>query len=429
MLACFFFAEAAELDVISPLTTAWRLEWALVSDQVALLASVGYAGFAIGTLLSGLLGDSFGRRVPVLVGYVGVLIGSVGMWASAGPLAVGVFRGLTGLAVGIGVPASLAMIAEIGPSASRSSLVLICYAALVLGALYADLGLWFFLPDLATGDWRSLCLFSALPAAIALPIGLAELEDTPSFFSMRGDSASLERVLSKMSLKNGRPDVVWKAPQQPLLSLEQPPQTEIGFDVTALRASAVPLAACSVLDFSYNFVGFGCGYFFPLIIKELAEGAPIPPVGSLVLASLLGFPALFIAYSLVNSQLGNRQILAAAGGIEACAGCLLFSQGSYGPVLGIFLLKLTMLTFSQTVNTVKGALFPSEIRVSALSVSGTCGRVGALLAPAIIEKTRGEAGSPGEFSVFLGALVLVVSVATTLGVAFLPETKGQRLPD
>lgn len=31
-------------------------------------------------------------------------------------------------------------------------------------------------------------------------------------------------------------------------------------------------------------------------------------------------------------------------------------------------------------------LFPSKIRVSALSVSGTCGRVGALLAPAIIEE-------------------------------------------
>ena len=29
--------EAAELDVISPLTTAWRLEFALVTDQVALI--------------------------------------------------------------------------------------------------------------------------------------------------------------------------------------------------------------------------------------------------------------------------------------------------------------------------------------------------------------------------------------------------------
>ena len=34
-------------------------------------------------------------------------------------------------------------------------------------------------------------------------------------------------------------------------------------------------------------------------------------------------------------------------------------------------------------------LFPSVIRVSALSVSGTCGRVGALIAPALIEARLG----------------------------------------
>ena len=61
------------------------------------------------------------------------------------------------------------------------------------------------------------------------------------------------------------------------------------------------------LDFAYNFTGFGCGtlafwvsisgnqcgparnlimdpaprgYFFPLFISELAEGAPIPPAGA-----------------------------------------------------------------------------------------------------------------------------------------------------
>jgi hypothetical protein len=36
---------------------------------------------------------------------------------------------------------------------------------------------------------------------------------------------------------------------------------------------------------------------------------------------------------------------------------------------------------------VQSETFPSKIRVSALSVSGTCGRMGALLAPALIEAT------------------------------------------
>lgn len=40
---------------------------------------------------------------------------------------------------------------------------------------------------------------------------------------------------------------------------------------------------------------------------------------------------------------------------------------------------------------VQSETFPSKIRVSALSVSGTCGRMGALLAPALIEATMGVA--------------------------------------
>ena len=101
--------------MISPLTTAWRLEWALVTDQVALLASVGYLGFALGTFLAGFIGDNLGRRVPILLGYLGVMLGALGMWSAATPLVVGLFRAVTGFSVGIGVPASLTTIAEIAP--------------------------------------------------------------------------------------------------------------------------------------------------------------------------------------------------------------------------------------------------------------------------------------------------------------------------
>mmetsp|Transcript_5725 Transcript_5725/g.16892 ORF Transcript_5725/g.16892 Transcript_5725/m.16892 type:complete len:108 (-) Transcript_5725:42-365(-) len=98
------------------------------------------------------------------------------------------------------------------------------------------------------------------------------------------------------------------------------------------------------------------------------------------------------------------------------------------PVVGIFVLKLTMNSFNQTVNTLKGELFPAAARVTALSASGTCGRLGALLAPAIIEETRGPPGSPGEFDVFLRCLVLVLLTALALSAALLPESKRRPLP-
>ena len=80
------------------------------------MASVGYLGFAAGTFLSGVIGDSLGRRVPILLGYLGVMLGAVGMWSAPTPLVVGLFRAITGFSVGIGVPAALTTMAEIAPA-------------------------------------------------------------------------------------------------------------------------------------------------------------------------------------------------------------------------------------------------------------------------------------------------------------------------
>jgi len=442
LVACYFFCEAAELDVISPLTTAWRLEWALVTDQVALLASIGYVGFAIGTFSSGPLGDSFGRRVPILTGYVGTLLGALGMWSSASPFWVGAFRLVAGISVGLGIPASLTLLAEVSPAKERAPLVSICYLALAFGALYADLGLYDFLPDLRSGDWRSLVIWSALPAALALPTGLFGLEDTPTFHLGRCDYASVERVLGKMAEINGKPELVdWQLPRgtdKTGVASRDGDENTVGLDVAQAGATiqklseyGKPLVACAALDFAYNFVGFGTGYFFPLVFSELASSSPVPPIGQLILSNLLAFPGLYIAYSSLRSQFGHKQVFAVFGIIEVGAAVCLMATGTHSllPLVGIFVSKLTTGTFSQTTNTVKGELFPSSVRVTALSLSGTCGRAGALLAPALIEETRGLPNTPGEFDTFLRTLVVVLIVSVTLSSALLPESKGKPLPE
>jgi len=322
------------------------------------------------------------------------------------------------------------MVAEIAPASSRAQLLSVCYAAIAFGALYADLGLYLYLPDLKSGDWRSLCAWSAIPAALALPIALLELEDTPVFHMLKGDTANVSRVLSKMAERNGR-SVTWRPPPMPQRSASTGAASPSGNTEVvwqSFQASRLPLLGSAVLDFTYNFTGFGCGYFFPLIISELAEGAPLPPVGELVLANLVAFPALYLAYQALQSRYGYKEILIFGGLLEIVAvACLLVSGVPLLPVLGIFLLKLTMVTYSQTVSTVKAELFPSLIRVSALSISGTCGRLGALIAPALIEETRGDPGSPAEFRVFLSLLAFVLVVATIFGVSLVPETKNKSM--
>lgn len=444
LVAAYFVAEAAEIDIISPLTSAWGGEWSLGRDDLAALASVGFFGFAVGTFVSGIIGDNFGRRVPILAGYVGTLIGAVGMWGAPSAAIVGVFRALTGFSVGIGVPATLTIIAEVAPPKHRSDLLTLCYVALTIGALWADLGLFSFLPDLKSGDWRTLCLWSAVPAGLALPVGLWLLNDTPSFYAAKKDFGGMNRTLAAMAETNGKRELAASALSEPSdAGAEQGDAADrkgLALD-PALLKFAVPLLACAAIDFAYNFLGFGIGYFFPLELAELAGSSPIPPVPELVIANMLGVVGLLIAVSAQKSDFGHKQILAIAGSAEFCAVLLLLFAGTeagvaqlgaltaLAPVAGVLALKLVEKTYSSTVSTVKGENFPSRVRVTALSLSGTSGRTGALLAPALIEETRGAPGSPGEFSIFFGAIAVVVFFATALSFVALPETKGRRLPD
>jgi len=384
--------------------------------------------------------------VPILGAYFGVIVCALGMWSSVSAPAVGFFRYLAGFSVGAGVPAALTIVSEIAPARSRGQLLSACYVALAVGALYADLGLYIFLPDLKSGDWRSLCLWSGLPAVLALPFGWKQLEDTPSFYAAKGDLESLSRVLTKMSQHNGRPEVVWRPPPQPpppggpaLLDepvAEAPDSSEEDGNPILSLASVVaqcglPLACCASLDFAYNFVGFGVGYFFPVALSELTDSSALPPVAELVLSNLVTFPALFLAYTALSSEVGNKPILFTAGiALIASTACLAVgSPGSALMLLGIVALKLSQPAFSQTTNTLKGEMFPLRVRVTALSISGTVGRMGALIAPALIEKTRGGPGSEGEFNIFFGTLITVVAFAISFGLAGLPETNGKKLPE
>ena len=113
--------------MISPLTTAWRLEWALVTDQAQLCRlKMCLGGGALG--LRGLFGLRR-RHLPVRrhrrqpgppgadpLGLPGRHAGRRGHVECPTPLVVGLFRAITGFSVGIGVPAALTTIAEIAPA-------------------------------------------------------------------------------------------------------------------------------------------------------------------------------------------------------------------------------------------------------------------------------------------------------------------------
>ena len=85
----------------------------------AMLMTWTFIGFTLGTMASGPLGDSFGRRNPMILGYCGVVITAACTTMAMNVYMLSGFRLIMGFFAGIGIPVACITISEVFPSAHR----------------------------------------------------------------------------------------------------------------------------------------------------------------------------------------------------------------------------------------------------------------------------------------------------------------------
>jgi len=63
-------ADGAELLLLGSVTRSVKEEWNLTPFQQGLVVSIVFLGVLVGNVISGQLGDRFGRKKPIMVSYV-----------------------------------------------------------------------------------------------------------------------------------------------------------------------------------------------------------------------------------------------------------------------------------------------------------------------------------------------------------------------
>ncbi|CAD7946524.1 unnamed protein product [Amoebophrya sp. A25] len=146
------FAEGSEMLVMGSITTLLHGHWELSPFLRGAMVSVVFVGFCLGNLLSGFLGDNYGRRCAILIAYV--LIGVFGI-ATAYALNVWMMlclRFMVGVGCGVGFPAVYTMIPEGSPLAVRSACNILMIGIMPLGELFAAIGVLMIDPWLNTSQ-------------------------------------------------------------------------------------------------------------------------------------------------------------------------------------------------------------------------------------------------------------------------------------
>src|SRR3954464_5867064 len=145
--------DAMDVGLISFVMAALAVQWELSSTQLSWIASIGFAGMALGATLGGLLADRFGRR-PVFAGTLlvfGLATGAAALSWSVGALLA--FRFLIGLGLGAELPVASTLVSEFPPARGRGRVGGLVEAFWAIGWTLSALIGYFVVPRSDSG-WR-----------------------------------------------------------------------------------------------------------------------------------------------------------------------------------------------------------------------------------------------------------------------------------
>ena len=183
----------AHFALTSPEIQGWAMSCALV-------------GCLVGSLLSGLLSERFGRKPALLAAAFVFTVSSIGTGLAGTFPQFVLWRMCGGLAIGLASSLSPMYIAEISPAAMRGRLVCLNEMTIVIGILMAQVTNWLIAGHIGDGDflarnadvgWRWMFGATAIPAAVFL-IGMFFVPESPRWLALRDREDEARRTLERL---------------------------------------------------------------------------------------------------------------------------------------------------------------------------------------------------------------------------------------
>lgn len=425
--AGFVVAEGSELMMASGLTNAVSQEFG-ITDHFgrSMLMTCTFSGFALGTIASGPLGDTFGRRVPMLVGYVGVICAALCTFFVYDKMLLYIMRCVLGLFGGIGIPTALISISEVSPRAMRGVSTAAFGVAYCLGDIWAATGLRLVMPDLVNGPWR-LLLFWAMTPAISLLIfaALSPVSrcDTPFFLASAGRKEEAVTALNLIAEVNGQPDLKITNPE--LLEHTSPKHGYVPFSAAFKVMVQWPtwmqtLVLC-VLFFGKDFGYYGMNVFWPIAWARISADGVVRMYAAteLCFTALLGIPGVVVAIYLTWTV--PRRVALGLGGIMCAIAAhfvWLLDDGDRHGLAGVVMFKLFFPSWQMVTMLLPSEIFPTETRSWGYATVALAGRFATISSPFVVEYSH-RAFLLTCSGLGLGSMVLTF--------ACLPETKDCEL--
>ncbi|MBL5973925.1 MAG: MFS transporter [Candidatus Leucobacter sulfamidivorax] len=429
--------DAMDVGLISFIIAALVEHWGITKTESGLIASIGFAGMAIGASLGGLLADRLGRRqvfaITLLV--YGLATGASALVGGIGLLLV--LRFLVGLGLGAELPVASTYVSEFAPARIRGRIIVILEAFWAVGWTAAAL-IGYFVVPLGSDGWRWAFALGAVPAVYALIVRWS-LPESPRWLARRGRLAEAERIVADFERSAGKPrpgggsapsagDGIAAGSDMPAASASSAPSgpaLAAGGRLAALWSREFRARTLSIwaVWFCVNFAYYGAFIWIPSILVD-AGFSLVRSFGFTLLITLAQLPGYAVAAWVIEKW--GRRLTLSVFLVGSAASAMVFgtvhSEGAIiasGMALSFFNLGAWGALYAVTPE-----LYPTSLRGTGAGWAAGVGRIASIVAPLVVPVLLVAGGSALTFGVF--AVFFIVAAAAAWG---LVEVRGRALDE
>jgi AAHS family 4-hydroxybenzoate transporter-like MFS transporter len=403
--ALAFAVDGLANQVLGLAIPALIQDWSEPREAFAPVAAMGLVGVTFGTVLGGMFGDRFGRKIGLTgsVLFFGAMTLASAFANDVETLAV--LRLFDGLGIGGAIPNGAALISEFTPARRRSLAISLGMVFIPVGGLLSGVIGSFALP---TVGWRGLFLIAGvLPIALGVVFVFA-LPESPRFLARKPErGAELLKLLGRCGLRF--------APQ--CVFIED--QTHHGRTRLSLLFDAQTLPSTLALWSAFFFCLLASYTMFSWIPTMLSsEGFSLAATSTGITAFHLGGVVGGVIGGWLIGRYGSR--FAVVGLAAGCVvGALVLGLMPFDPALGLTWVALALVIegffiagLHAGVYTLAAFIYPPLVRATGVGAASAAGRIGAVLSSFTGVITLRMGGSSSYFIVIAGtAAIAMISIA------------------
>jgi len=415
--------DAMDTGIIAFVLPTLAKAWALTTQQMGLIGSMGLVGMAIGAVLAGALADRFGRKRMFMatLALYSLATGLCGLaWSFESLL---LFRFLVGFGLGGQLPVAVTLVTEYAPPAMRGRFIVLLESFWGVGWLLAALISYLVIPRFG---WQAAFLLGALPALYVYHI-FQRVPESVRYLLQQGRWREAENIVAviERSCGVGAQSVANATADAPEEKAE--PEAAAGSSFGQLLRPAFLRRTLMLWTLWFGIVYSYYGIFTWLPSLLVADGfTQIKSFEYVILMTVAQLPG-YVAAAYCVERFGRKPTLVLF--LLSCAVCAwFFGQGgsvavvvAWGCGMSFFNLGAWGVVYSYTPE-----LYPTAIRAMGSGWAAAVGRAGGILAPVLVGTMLARQGSFSDiFLMFTGVMVGAALVVAVFG----PETKGLRLDD